>query len=136
MFYARFQGGTIDNLFTTGNGMYQTSLSLANTQPSQLAAGPTFPNALASAPHRRQRGRGRPPVHGAESQARLTPNKAISTLQRQLSSDIAMSVSYIWSRGVQLYGIRDLNLPTATTNFTYAIDDTSGNAVGSYTTPV
>ena len=24
MFYARFQGGTIDNLFTTGNGVYQT----------------------------------------------------------------------------------------------------------------
>ncbi len=30
MFYARFQGGTIDNLFTTGNGLYQTSVSLTD----------------------------------------------------------------------------------------------------------
>ena len=135
MFYARFQGGTIDNLFTTGNGIYQTSLSLANTQPSQLAAGPTFPNALASAPTGVSA--------GAVALQFMAPNlrtpyseQGNLTLQRQLSSDIAMSVSYIWSHGVQLYGIRDLNMPTATTNFTYAIDDTSGNAVGSYSTPV
>jgi len=35
-------------------------------------------------------------------------------IQRQLASDISMNVSYIWSRGLQLYGVRDLNLPTAT----------------------
>jgi len=50
MFYARFQGGTLDDLFTTGNGKYQTSVSLAATQAAQLAAGPVFPNALASIP--------------------------------------------------------------------------------------
>jgi hypothetical protein len=47
-----------------------------------------------------------------------------------------VSVSYLWSRGVQLYGVRDINLPTGTTNYTYTIDDVNGNAVGSYTTPV
>ena len=41
-----------------------------------------------------------------------------------------MNVSYIWSRGVQLYGVRDLNLPTTTTNFTYTINDVNGNAAG------
>ena len=50
MFYARFQGGTLDNLFTSGNGVYQTSVSLAATQAPQLAAGPVFPNALTSIP--------------------------------------------------------------------------------------
>jgi hypothetical protein len=60
MYYARFQAGTIDNLFTTGNGVYQTSVSLSgcsngttNCTSSQIAAtaaGPQFPNSLAAAP--------------------------------------------------------------------------------------
>lgn len=49
---------------------------------------------------------------------------------------MALTVSYLWSRGIQLYGIRDLNLPTTTTNFTYIIDDANGNQIGTYTTPV
>jgi outer membrane receptor protein involved in Fe transport len=135
MFFARFQGGTIDNLFTTGNGLYQTSVSLANTVSSQLAAGPVFPSALGAIPT------------GASASAAslqfLAPNlktpyseQGNIGIQRQLTSDIGLNVSYIWSRGVQLYGVRDLNLPTGTTNFTYTIDDVNGNAVGSYTTPV
>jgi len=135
MYYARFQGGTIDNLFTTGNGLYQTSISLANTQAAQLAAGPVFPNALAAAP-----------AGASVSAASLqflepgikTPytQQANVTIQRELTSQMAISASYLWTRGVQLYGIRDLNLPTATTNFTYTIDDVNGSPVGSYTTPV
>jgi len=51
--------------------------------------------------------------------------------------DLALTASYIWSRGVQLYSVRDLNLPTATTPFTYIIGDVNGNPTGStYTTPV
>ena len=135
MFYARMQGGTIDNLFTTGNGVVQTSVSLANTQSAQLAAGPVFPNSLAAIP-----------TGGSVSAASLqylAPN--IKTpyseqgnigIQRQLTSDIAMSVNYLWSRGLELYGVRDLNMPSATTNFTYTIDDVNGNAAGSYSTPV
>ncbi len=145
MFYARFQGGTIDNLFTTGNGVYQTTMSLTNcatgtsgctsTQIAQGAGGPVFPNALAALPTNA--------TVSAPALQILAPN--IKTpyseqgnigIQRQVSRDIGVSVSYLWSRGVQLYGVRDINFPTATTNYTYTIDDTSGNAVGSYTTPV
>jgi outer membrane receptor protein involved in Fe transport len=144
LFFARFQGGTIDNLFTTGNGIYQTSVSLTgclqvptctSSTVAQTAAGPSLPNALAAAPS-----------NGTVSAAGLqflapglkTPYSQQGNIgiQRQLTSDMAINVSYIWSRGLQLYGIRDLNLPTGTTNFTYTINDTSGNAVGSYTTPV
>ena len=50
-------------------------------------------------------------------------------IQRQLTSDIALNVSYIWSRGVQLYGVRDLNLPSTDRRpFTYTILDANGNA--------
>lgn len=135
MFYARFQGGTIDNLFTTGNGSYQTTVSLASTQPAQLAAGPVFPNALAAAPSNAS--------VSAISIQEMSPN--IKTpyaeqgnigIQRELTRDLALNVSYLWARGVQLYGVRDLNLPSATTNFTYTIANASGTPVGSYTTPV
>jgi outer membrane receptor protein involved in Fe transport len=135
LFYARFQGGTIDNLFTTGNGIYQTAITLRNTSVPQVAAGPVFPNTL-----------GAIPTGGSVSAANLqfldqnlkTPYSEQGNIgiQRQLTSDIAMSVNYLWSRGIQLYGIRDLNLPTGTTNFTYTINDTSGSPVGSYTTPI
>ena len=135
MFYARFQGGTLDDLFTSGNGVYQTSVSLAATQAAQLAAGPVFPNTLAAIP-----------TGGSVSAANiqmLAPNlktpyseQGNIGIQRQLASDISMNVSYIWSRGLQLYGVRDLNLPTATTNFTYTIADPNGSPVGTYTVPV
>ena len=135
MFYARFQGGTISNLFTSGNGSVQTSVSLAGTQAAQLAAGPVFPNVLSAAP-----------AGGSVSAASLqmlapdlkTPYSEQGNIgiQRQLTSDVALTVSYIWSRGLQLYGIRDLNLPTTTTNFTYTIKDPDGSTTGTYTIPV
>jgi len=135
MFYARFQGGTISNLFTTGNGIYQTAVTLNNTSAPQLAAGPVFPNAL-----------GAIPTGGSVSAASLQfldsnlrnpySEQGNIGIQRQLSSDLSLNVSYLWSRGVQLYGVRDLNLPTTTTNFTYTINDVNGSPVGSYTTPV
>ncbi len=136
MFHARFQGGTIDNLFTTGNGLYQTSVSLAATQAAQLAAGPVFPNALAAQP-----------ANGSISAASLqylepgvkTPytEQGNIGIQRQLTKDMALNVSYLWTRGVQLPGVRDMNLPAlGSQTYTYTIDDAAGNPVGSYTTPV
>jgi hypothetical protein len=147
MFFARFQGGTIDNLFTTGNGLYQTSATLngcatgtsgcTSSQIAATAAGPLYGNALAAIPTGA--------TVSAASLQFMNPNlktpyseQGNIGIQRELASDLSMNVSYIWSRGVQLYGVRDLNLPTTTTAtpFTYTIDDTSGNAVGSYSTPV
>jgi outer membrane receptor protein involved in Fe transport len=135
LFFARFQGGTISNLFTTGNGIYQTAVTLNNTNQAQLAAGPVFPNALPAIP-----------TGGSVSASSLQfldshlrnpySEQGNIGIQRQLAGDIALNVSYIWSRGIQLYGVRDLNMPTTTTNYTYTINDVNGNAVGSYTTPV
>jgi hypothetical protein len=136
LFHARFQGGTIDNLFTSGNASYQTYVSLAATQAPQLAAGPVFPNILAAQP-----------ANGSISAASLqymqpgvkTPytEQANIGIQRQLRNDLALEVSYLWTRGIQLPGVRDMNLPVlGNQTFTYTINDASGNAVGNYTTPV
>ena len=46
-----------------------------------------------------------------------------------------MSVSYVWSRGVRLYGVRDLNIGPAGAPITYTITDSAGAATGTYTTP-
>ena len=134
MFYARFAGGTIDNLFTN-NGVLQTSISLASTQAPQLAVGPVFPNALSSIPTGAN--------IAASSIQFAAPNlktpyseQGTFALERQVGHDIAVTASYVWSRGVQLYGIRDLNLPTTSVPFTYTIGDASGNPVGTYTTNV
>ncbi|MBZ5617309.1 MAG: TonB-dependent receptor [Acidobacteriia bacterium] len=134
MFYARFAGGTIDNLFT-GNGVSQTSISLARTQAPQLAAGPVFPNTLNAIPSGAN--------ISASSIQFAAPNlktpyseQGTIALQRQVGNELAITASYIWSRGVQLYGVRDLNFPLNSTSFTYAVNDDKGNQVGSYTTPV
>jgi hypothetical protein len=135
MFYARMAGSTIGNLFT-GNGVTTTAVSLSGTQAPQLAAGPMFPNILSAVPTG---------VTVAASNIQFAdPNlktpyseQATFAVERELMRDLALTTSYIWSRGVQLYSVRDLNLPTATTPFTYTIADASGVPTGAtYTTPV
>ena len=136
LFHARVQGGTLNSLLTTGNGVYQTSVSLSATQAPQLAAGPVFPNILPSAP-----------AGGSISTINLqylqpgvqTPYTEQGNLgiQRQVTKDVAVNVSYLWSRGVQLPGTRDMNLPAlGSDTFTYVINDLNGNPVSSYTTPI
>jgi hypothetical protein len=134
MFHSRFIGSLIDNLYT-GNGVYQTAITLNGNTPAQLAAGPVYPNTLGAQPT------------GANISASniqfAAPNlktpyseQGTVAIERQFRSDIALTASYIWSRGVQLFGVRDLNLPTTTKDFTYIIADANGNQTGSYTTPV
>ena len=133
-FYARFLGSLVDNLWTT-NGIYQTSDTLSSTNPTQFAAGPVFPNALAT-----------PPTGATVAASTIelaAPNlktpyseQATVAVERQLSHDTVLTVSGIWSHGVNLYDSQDINLPVPTVNHTYTIDDLNGNATGSFTTPV
>jgi len=134
IFYARVMGATLQDMFT-GNGVTTVSDSLAATQAAQFAAGPVFPNILSA-----------PPTGASVSASSIqfaAPNWKVPyseqgtfAVEREITHDIAVTASYIWSRGVQLYSERDLNLPTATTNFTYTIDDQNGNQIGTYATPV
>src|SRR5579863_1121391 len=131
IFYARVMGATLQDLFE-GNGAVTRSISLSGTQPAQLAAGPVFPNILSSG--------GTTPT----SLQFAAPNWKIPyseqgtfAVEREVTRDVSITASYIWSRGVQLYGERDLNLPApGSTSFTYAIDDQNGSQIGTWTTPV
>jgi Carboxypeptidase regulatory-like domain len=135
IYYARVAGATLQDLFV-GNGVVTQSLSLSSTQAPQLAAGPTFPNILSAPPAG---------VNVAANSFQFTsPNwktpyseQAQFGIERQLMHDLVLTTNFIWSRGVQLYSVRDLNLPTGTTNFTYQIGDANGVPTGqTYTTPV
>ena len=133
--YSRVMGATLQDLFT-GNGVTTTSESLSGLNAAQLAAGPTFPNVLSA-----------PPTGASVSASSIqfaAPNWKVPyseqgtfAVERELTHDLGLTASYIWSRGIQLYSERDLNLPTGpTTNFTYTINDQNNNNIGTYTTPV
>lgn len=133
-FYARLVGGMIDDVLV-GQGLFQVADSLSSTNKAQLAVGPVFPNALAA-----------PPTGASVAASTLqftAPNlktpyteQASLAVERQLVGNMVLTVSGIWSHGVNLYGVTDLNAPALGPAFTYKIDDANGNQVGTYTTPV
>jgi len=132
-FFARLVAGLLDDVYT-GNGLPSTQTSLSISNASLIASqGPVFPNVLASAGT----------AAGSSTLDVLSPKlktpyseQAEITLERQLSKDMVLSVSGIFSRGVNLYGTQDINAPALGAPFTYTIDDAGGNAVGTYTTGV
>src|SRR5664280_2577906 len=130
MFYARIHGNLLDTLFL-GNGKYQTAISLT---PAQAGA-PVFPNILSS-------GAGFPTgsiqLNFADPKAFRAPYSQQGTLaiEHQFARDLAMTASYIWSRGIAIFTQRDLNLGNPVGPYTYTIQDAAGNNVSTYTTPV
>jgi hypothetical protein len=130
IFYARLHGNMLDTLFL-GNGKYQTAVSLTNTQ----AGAPVFNGVLPSAT-------GLPT--GAVSLNVADPNfhapytqQGTLAIDHQLTRDLAITVSYIWTRGIGLYVQRDLNLGAPTSQaYTYIIQDATGANVGTYSTPL
>jgi hypothetical protein len=134
LFYARLLGGLIDNLWTT-NGIYQIADTLNSTQPVQKAAGPNFPNALSAPPSGASVGAAT--IQFAAPNLK-TPYSAQGnvTIERQITPEILLSVSGIFSRGIHLLGATDLNLNPPTSSFTYTVNNSSGQAAGSYTVPV
>jgi outer membrane receptor protein involved in Fe transport len=129
-FFARIVSGMIDDVYT-GNGLYQASASLANA--SQIASGPVFPNVLSGGP---------PPggsVLDVLAPKMKTPysEQANIAVEHQFGSDMVLTVSGIFSRGVNLWGTQDINAPAlGGAPFTYTIDNAAGQAVGSYSTQV
>lgn len=134
VFYARFPGSLIDNLFSA-NGVFQTSISLQSANPAQLASGPVYWNALSAIPAGATAGAAN--IQFAAPNLR-TPYSEQGTLavERQLRQDLSLTASYIWSRGVQMLTARDLNMGASGPDVTYTIDNASGAQVGSFTTPV
>ena len=140
MFHSRFMGSLIDNLFTN-NAVLQKSLTLSSTGatgPAQLGAGPVFPGTLNAPPSAAVAPSGLN-IQFMDPNFR-TPYSEQGTIaiEREIVRNLALTTSYIWSRGIAIIGVRDLNMPAlSSTTFTYQIGDASGNPTGkTYTTPI
>ena len=133
IYYARFQSGLIENLFLS-NGIYQTSITYNANQAAQLSAGPVYPNNLSATSFTPPAGSVNVLVADKNLRNPYTHQANVS-VERQLSSSMNLNVSYIWSRGVRLYGVRDLNVGAPGAPVTYTIADVAGATIGSYTTP-
>lgn len=131
-FYARLVGGMLDDVYT-GNGMYQISDNLSNA--GLIAQGPTFPNALASPLTTITQGASTLDVLSPKLKTPYSEQASIA-IERAIAKDMVLTVSGIFSRGVNIYGTQDINAPGLGAPFTYTIDNASGAAVGSYTTQV
>jgi hypothetical protein len=129
IFWARFHTNGIDTLYL-GNGKYQTTIYVTPT----TTGSPVFPAVFANAANL--------PLSTVNLQFAADDfhnpytQQGNVTIERQLSDDLGLTVSYIWSRGIGLWTQRDLNLLAPTQSVTYTIQDASANNVGSYTTPV
>src|SRR2546426_4500544 len=133
MFVSRYQSGLINTLFTNNNA-YRQSITYNSGSAAQLAAGPVYPNNLPSTSFT--------PPPGTVDIIWADPNlrnpythQANIGIERQISTNVSLNVSYLWSRGVRLYGVRDLNVGPLGPPITYTILDPAGNVTGTYTTP-
>ena len=95
---------------------------------------PAFPNILPGLPAGRKLGAvdaqfASPDFHQPYTQ------QADIAIERQLTENMGLTVSYLWSRGIGLFTSRDLNVGALGPDVTYRINDFSGNQVGTYTTP-
>jgi hypothetical protein len=131
IFYARYETGLINSLFDF-NGVYTQSLSI--TGPTAAGA-PIFPNVLASSAA----------ATGASSITFAGPNfrnpyseQGDVAIERQLSKNTTMSVSYIWNRAKQMYTVRDLNIgPLSSTVYNFTVLNSSYQPTGQvYSTPI
>jgi hypothetical protein len=57
-------------------------------------------------------------------------------IERQLAKTLSFTASYIWSRGLHLTSVQDINIGAPVSSITYRINDAAGNQTGSYTTPI
>jgi len=136
IFFARYPGGLINSLIL-GNGLYQKSITLNSNAPSDKAAGPVFPNVLPtnSTSYNPPAGSVSLNIASRDFRAPYT-EQADFAVERQLAKNLALTVSYIWSRGLHLTSVDDINIGAPGPLVTYRINDVNGAPVGSYSTPV
>lgn len=128
IFYARFQGALLQTAFFS-NGLYQPSISVLPA----AAGAPVFP-AIVPSLTGFPLGSANIAFASADFRNPYTIQSDIA-VERQLARDLSLTVSYVFSRGVQITTSRDLNTGALGPNATYRINDASGAQVGSYATP-
>jgi hypothetical protein len=136
IFFARFPGAMLQSLYYN-NGVSQLQVTLTGTNATDRNNGPVFPAIL---PASYAQGRTPPPgvidinVAAPDFRSPYTQQADIA-IERQLTANLGLTVSYVWTRGIALLTTRDLNVGALGPEVTYRINDSSGNQTGSYSTP-
>lgn len=129
VFWARYHGNGLATLLL-GNGITQQNIYVT----ASTAGSPVFPNVLSySSTLPSGTVNLGYAVDGFHAPYTQQGNLAI---ERQITRDIGLTVSYIWSRGIGLYAQKDVNLGNPGPTVTYKILDADGNQTGTYSTPV
>lgn len=129
IFYARFQGTLLQTLFLS-NGLYQPQLTLQNGD----ARGPQFPNILPTNVSGLPGGTVNV-IYAAPDFRNPYTQQFDLAIERQLGSNLGLTVSYIGSRGVQITTNRDNNIGPPRGTINYSIRDAAGAEAGTYSTP-
>src|SRR4030095_15368042 len=133
MFFARTQTGLINTLFTSNN-LYRQSITYNSGTAAQLVAGPVYPNNLASTSFTPPAGS--VDITFADKNFRNPyTHQANLSIEGKITSDLNVTVSYLWGRGVGVSGVLGLNVGPLGDPITDTILDPNGNVAGTYTTP-
>ena len=135
MFYARYPGGLINTLIL-GNGVYQKSITFNASNAGDKAAGPVFPNVLPTNAAGYNPPAGSVSLNMAAKDFRAPyTEQADLALERKLSKDLSLTVSGIWSRGLHLTSVDDINIGAPGPIATYNVVG-GGPFTGTFSTPV
>jgi hypothetical protein len=128
LFHQRYGGGILQSLLTQ-NARYQGTATYQNGDP----AGPAFPFRLSSS-DRAAAGTATIVFAAPDFRPNYTQNGDIS-IEREISRNMSLTVSYLYNRGFHIVTTRDLNIGPARVLAAYRIMDSNNNQVGTYTTP-
>jgi hypothetical protein len=130
LFYNRLPAASVMRLQQLG-GVVRKSFTLSASSPTQLAAGPFFPNRLTT------------PVNQLVNTGFADPNLATPytqqvnlSVEQSLAKQMTLSVSYVMSRALKFLQRSDLNIGAPVCCDTYNILNAAGTQVGTYSTPV
>ncbi len=136
IFYGRYPGGLINTLIL-GNGVYQKSISLNSSAAADRAAGPVFPIVLPTNSPNFNPPAGSVSLNIASKDFRSPyTQQADIAIERQLTKDLAITVSYIWSRGLHLTSVNDINIGAPGPAVTYNVVGGPGGQPAAYTSSV
>jgi outer membrane receptor protein involved in Fe transport len=129
--YGRYNGGMLNTLLTNNN-LYTKQVTINNDPARPNTAGPIFPARLAASDL--PGGTTSLTFASSDLQTPYTQNGDIA-LEQEITNDIGLTVSYVWSRGVQFFTVRDLNIGAPGAPVTYSVADASGSIVNTFAMP-
>ena len=133
IFQARMQTGLL-NTFFLENGLYQKVISLATNNAADKLLVPVWPNRLEGIDRNPPAGTVSVTMPSHDFRMPYTEQADVA-VEHQIGRNSAVTVNYIWSHGVHLTSVTDINAGPFGDPVTYRINDSSGNQVSTYTTP-